>query len=165
MFYTLRYGKYSDLTIEEVALKDYEAVLDLLEKAKRNSLDNNQVAGTYQSELEKVIEICNIRLVGKFDCPVCKAKKVRYLSVRFSSDERIPSISSNYCCCEDDECQSFYRVVGSRLGSIEFIPLQISKASRFSGKHRKQFIKTLKFLVGVDRLDRQGIEKLFYSNT
>ena len=73
----------------------------------------------------------------KMECPVCGQRKVKYFSVRFSRGINRFSVSSQYTCCQSNECKKMLRA-GAFSDNIHFYQPKFSNVTKLTNLKGEQ---------------------------
>ncbi len=131
--YIFQSGKYKNLSIEEVILKDPAYIGVLLRYAQSSASGNG---------LHKHLScLCDFPRI-QVDCPVCHKKRVRYFLYLNTT-----TISRDLICCDNPECQ---KILKANHPNDYLLPLKLSSLMIFKGKGlSSKFISLLKNLTGL----------------
>lgn len=126
-------GRYKNLSVEEVILKDPAHIGVLLRRMQSDASGN---------KLHKHLScLCDFPRI-QVDCPVCHKKQVRYFLYL-----NTVTISKDLVCCDNPDCQ---KVLQANHPNDYLLPLKLSSLMVFKGKGlSSKFISLLKNLTGL----------------
>jgi len=152
--YIFKGGKRKGVVLESLMFKDYNFLLYLLAKIRKEKGDSEN-----KNELEKHLEWLLARGENretKALCPQCGKKRVVYLSVAYSRFDF--SAGPYYTSCENREC--IERLRGMATKSIALYPFRFSTLKNFRSKtDQKRIGNIFKWAFGLPSPLRR--ERLF----